>query len=86
MSLKKGNSLRHIARNHQKEIRSNTAALSNMIAAETNDCGKSFCRKLYGDREYNKKFWCKECTTRFFSNLKEQKKWQDSNTRKEIQL
>ena len=63
LSNNRFNSLRHIARNHKKEIRSDTAALSNMVAA---DCGKSFCRKLYGSQ--GKTFWCKECT-RFFSNL-----------------
>ena len=65
LSIKRSNSLRHIARNHKKEIRSDTAALSNMVAA---DCGKSFCRKLYGSHKEGKTFWCKECT-RFFSNL-----------------
>jgi hypothetical protein len=66
LSLTRRNSLRHMERNHKKEIKSNTEGLSNVIAAETNDCGKSFCKKLYGNQ--GKKYWCRECT-RFFSNL-----------------
>ena len=66
LSLKRCNSLRHIARNHKKEIRSETAGLNNRSTAETNDCGKSICKKLYGNQ--GKTFWCRECA-RFFSNL-----------------
>ena len=67
LSNNRFNSLSHIARNHKKEISSDTAALSNMVAA---DCGKLFCRKLYGSHKEGKTFWCRECTRFFSSNQK----------------
>ena len=80
LSLTRRNSLRHMARNHKKEIRS---GLNDIITAETNDCGKSFCRKLYGNQ--GKKYWCTECT-RFFSNVAKKEKKRYPTLKKESEL
>ena len=83
LSIERRNSLRHIKRNHKKEIRSETAGLNDRITAETYDCGKSFCRKLYGNQ--GKKYWCTECT-RFFSNVAKKEKKRYPTLKKESEL
>ena len=85
LSLTRCNSLRHIGRNHKKEIRSKTAGLNDRITAETNDCGKSFCRKLYGNHKEGKRYWCRECT-RFFSNVAKIEKKRYPTLKKEPEL
>ena len=61
LSRKRSDSLKHIKGKHKKEIRSKEEGLDDIIAAENDNCQKSFCKKLYGNHKEGKKFWCGEC-------------------------
>ena len=60
-----------------------TIALNSNFIRKIDDCGNSSCRKVYGNHNKGRKFWCTQCTE-FFLNWEKSKSVTKVKRKKEI--